>query len=101
MIRTILTIAAVVIALQCSGPAQAALDWQKVEQGLGRKAATMPGDVHRFGFPRSDLKVTLDGVTVKPALAPGSWLALKGTTDGAVFICDLGLTGDDGNPVLQ
>jgi hypothetical protein len=101
MIRTILTIAAAVIALQCSGPAQAALDWQKVEQVLGRKAATMPGDVHRFGFPRSDLKVTLDGVTIKPALALGSWLAFKETTDGAVVMGDLVLTSDEVNPVMQ
>ena len=25
--------------------------------------------VYRYGFPRSDLKVVVDGVTIKPALA--------------------------------
>ena len=43
-------------------------DWQKVDEALGRKPA-VTGDVHRYGFPRTDLTVTLDGVTIKPALA--------------------------------
>ena len=59
---------------------------------LGRKTAAVSGDVHRFGFPRSDLKVTLDGVAIKPALALGSWLAFKETTDGAMVMGDLVLT---------
>ena len=44
------------------------IDWQKVDDAFGRKAA-VSGDVHRYGFPRGDLSVTLDGVTIKPALA--------------------------------
>jgi len=44
------------------------IDWQKVDDALGRKPA-VSGDVHRYGFPRSDLKVTLDGVTIRPSLA--------------------------------
>src|SRR5882724_7569478 len=101
MIRTVLTIAAAFLALHCPGPANAAVDWQKVEQVLGRKAAALPGDVHRFGFPRSDLKVTLDGVAIKPALALGSWLAFKETKDGAMVMGDLVLTSDEVNPVMR
>src|SRR5258708_10101257 len=52
------------------------IDWQKVDDALGRKPA-VSGDVHRYGFPRTDLTVTLDGVTIKPALALGGWLAFK------------------------
>jgi len=37
------------------------LDWQKVDDTLGRKPA-VSGDVRRYGFPRSDLTVTLDDV---------------------------------------
>jgi hypothetical protein len=65
MIRIILALSAWFLSFQCLSPAYAAVDWQKVEQVLGRKAATLPGDVHRFGFPRSDLNVTLDGVEIK------------------------------------
>ena len=41
------------------------IDWQKIDATLGRKPA-VTGDVHRYGFPRSDLAVTLEGVTIKP-----------------------------------
>ena len=50
------------------------IDWPKVDAAFGRKPA-VTGDVHRYGFPRTDLKVTLDGVTIKPALALGGWIA--------------------------
>ena len=32
------------------------VDWQKVDEALGRKAAVVAGDVHRYGFPRTDLR---------------------------------------------
>ena len=53
------------------------IDWQKVDNALGRKPAVVSGDVHRYGFPRTDLNVTLDGVAIKPALALGGWVAFK------------------------
>jgi hypothetical protein len=36
------------------------------------------GDVHRYGFPRTDLQVTVDGVTIRPhlRLAAGSLLPM-------------------------
>ena len=37
------------------------IDWKKVDVALG-KTATVSGEVHRYGLPRSDLRVTLDGV---------------------------------------
>jgi len=33
------------------------IDWNKVDEALGRTAA-VSGDVHRYGFPRSDLQVS-------------------------------------------
>ena len=44
------------------------IDWTKVDAALG-KTASVQGNVHRYGIPRSDLQVTVDGVTIKPALA--------------------------------
>ena len=46
----------------------AEIDWANVDKALG-KTASVQGDVHRFGIPRSDLQVTLDGVTIRPAFA--------------------------------
>ncbi len=35
------------------------------------------GDMYRYSFPPGDLQVTVGGVTLKPALALGSWVAFK------------------------
>jgi hypothetical protein len=75
------------------------IDWQKVDETLGRKAA-VSGDVHRYGFPRSDLSVTLDGVAVKPALALGGWVAFKPAHGGAMVMGDLVLLETEVNPVM-
>ncbi len=95
---------AVIIAatLSSASPVFAAVpDWSKVDQALGRSGAAMPGDVHRYGFPRSDLHVTVDGVTLLPALALGGWLAFKAEGDGAMVMGDLVLTEDEINPVMS
>jgi len=76
------------------------IDWQKVDATLGRKPA-ISGDVHRYGFPRSDLKVTLDGVSIAPALALGGWVALKPTHDGVMAMGDLVLLETEINPVMS
>jgi len=91
---------AVVVAASLSTPVMAA-DWGKVDQALGRSGTSLPGEVHRYGFPRSDLHVTLDGVTLLPALALGGWLAFKAEGDGAMVMGDLVLTEDEINPVMS
>src|SRR6266849_1947970 len=60
-------------------------DWKDVEQAIGRAGYIQPGDVYKVSFPRSDLTVTLDGVTIKPALALGSWAAFKEIGGGQVL----------------
>ena len=64
------------------------IDSQKVDVAFGRKPA-ISGDVHRYGFPRTDLSVTLDGVTIKPAFALGGWIAFKPAHGGAMVMGDL------------
>lgn len=75
------------------------VDWQKVDDTLGRKAA-VTGDVHRYGFPRTDLTVTLDGVTIKPALALGGWIAFKPAHGGVMAMGDLVLLESEISPVM-
>jgi hypothetical protein len=73
-----------------------------VEQALGRAGTLMPGDVYKVSFPRSDLTVTLDGVTIKPALALGSWTAFKEIGDGHVMTMgDLVLLESEVTPVMD
>src|SRR3977135_3743459 len=76
-----------------------AIDWQKVDDACGRKAA-VSDDVHRYGFPRTDLTVTLDGVNIKPALALGGWVAFKPAHGGAMVMGDLVLLESEINPVM-
>src|SRR5436190_2961188 len=56
---------------------QAQRDWQAVDQAMGKAGAAQPGDVYKFGLPRTDLQVTARGVQVQPTLALGSWVAFK------------------------
>lgn len=88
-------------ALFFSTPVFAAPDWQAVDDALGRPGAEQPGGIHRYGFPRTDLDVTLDGVRIEPALALGSWLAFQEKGDEAVVMGDLVLTQSEVNPVLS
>ena len=77
-------------------------NWSAVEQTLGRKGAPNPGDVMKFGFPRSDLQVMVGDVQLKPALALGGWVAFKPLAGGkAVALGDLVLTSDEVGPVMQ
>lgn len=76
-------------------------NWTAVDQALGRAGTTQPDGVRRYGFPRSDLHVTLDGVTIKPALALGGWLAFQPMGTNAVVMGDLVLTPDEVNPVMS
>lgn len=75
------------------------INWEKVDAALGRKA-TLSGDVHRYGFPRTDLNVTLDGVTIKPALALGGWVVFKPAHGGAMVMGDLVVLESEITPVL-
>jgi Domain of Unknown Function (DUF1259) len=88
------------VALLASASAGAQeIDWQKVDAALDRKPA-VSGDVHRYGFPRTDLSVTLDGIAIKPALALGGWVAFKPMHDGVMVMGDLVLLETEINPVM-
>jgi hypothetical protein len=75
------------------------IDWQQIDATLGRKPA-VSGDVHRYGFPRTDLSVTLDGVAIKPTLALGGWVAFKPAHGGAMIMGDIVLLETEINPVM-
>ncbi|MDP9203395.1 MAG: DUF1259 domain-containing protein [Gemmatimonadota bacterium] len=83
-------------------PARSAADWTRVEQALGRKGTMNPGAVMKFSFPRSDLRVTVEGVQVRPALALGSWVAFVRVASGrAMVMGDLVLTEAEVGPVMS
>jgi hypothetical protein len=83
-----------------SGTNAQEIDWKKVDEAVGRSPAVVAGDVHRYGFPRSDLTVTVDGVTIRPALALGGWAAFKPAHGGAMLMGDLVLLDTEVAPVM-
>ncbi|KRQ98510.1 peptidase M23 [Bradyrhizobium jicamae] len=95
-----LTLLALGGALLLSHAARAeAINWKKVDAALG-KTATVSGEVHRYGLPRSDLRVTLDGIAIKPALALGGWVAFAPMQGEAMLMGDLVLLDTEITPVM-
>jgi hypothetical protein len=76
------------------------LDAAKIDQALGRPGQKI-GEVYKFGFPRTDLHVSVHGLAIKPGLALGSWAAFTGTDDNAMVMGDLVLLEDELNPVIE
>jgi Domain of Unknown Function (DUF1259) len=85
----------------CSIPGfSQSLDTAKLDAALGRSGQNM-GEVYKFGFPRSDLHVVVNGVGVKPGLALGSWAAFSGANENATVMGDLVLLQNEVNPVME
>jgi hypothetical protein len=98
--ETNLTLLALLAVMAFPPLAKAAdIDWKKVDAALGKTAA-VSGEVHRYGIPRSDLHVTLDGVAIKPALALGGWVAFAPMHGKAMVMGDLVLLETEITPVM-
>jgi hypothetical protein len=81
--------------------AQAPIDWKAVDAAMGRTGAMQPGDNYRFNLPRSDLRVTSQGVQIRPSFALGSWVAMKQSgPNQVVAMGDLVLTEEELNRVI-
>jgi len=75
--------------------------WAEVAQALGKSGTEMPGGIYRVGMPRTDLKVSVDNVEVKPTFALGSWVAFMPMGQDAMVMGDLVLTEDEVMPVMK
>src|SRR5215469_11521139 len=101
------TFASVALVLLAGGSAavsaparQADVDWNAVQDALGRSGTMMPGDVFRIGMPRTDLKVNVNDVPVQVGFALGSYAAFKQFDDGAMVMGDLVLLDQEVSPVM-
>ena len=94
--------ASLAVAAALAPPALAAdPDWAAVGHALGRSGKVMAGGVYRVGFPRSDLKVSLDGVALRTGFAFGGWVAFLPMGAQAMVMGDLVMTQDEVNPVMR
>src|SRR5437764_10617925 len=83
------------------GVAFAADEWQaQVGEALGKTGTPTPSGIYRVGLPRTDLKVTLDGVELKPGFALGGWVAFETMGTEGMVMGDLVLTENEVNPVM-
>jgi Domain of Unknown Function (DUF1259) len=76
------------------------IDWQRIDDAIAKPGNTQ-GDVRRYELQRSDLNVTIDGVTLKPNLALAGWVAFKPVQEGAWVTGDLLLTETEVGPVMS
>jgi hypothetical protein len=78
-------------------------DWHRiVDDALGKPGVEMPGGVWRVGLPRTDLRVTLDGVPIRPGFALGSWLAFHPHSERELVVMgDLVLLEREIAPVMR
>jgi hypothetical protein len=82
------------------GQQETPANWKPVEKAMGRAGAMQPGEVLKFSMPRDDLRVTVKGVSVRPTLALGSWVAFKKMGNEAVVMGDLVLVENEVAPVM-
>jgi hypothetical protein len=77
--------------------------WDASDRVFGQAGKDLPGEVHRYGWPRADLHVSVGGILVQPGLALGAWAGFKktGTGDEAVTMGDLVLLETEVEPVLR
>ncbi len=95
-----LSLASISLIVVLATPAKAETNWFVVDTILTRTGA-VSGEVHRYGLPRSDLNVSLDGVALKPGFALGGWVAFEPMGDKAMMMGDLVLTETEINPVMS
>jgi len=87
------------LTLSGSGVATGA-DLTEVETILGMKGQLQEGATI-VRFPRSDIKVTIDGEPVPTAFGFGAWTAWKGMGMDAMMMGDLVLLEQEINPVIS
>src|ERR1700736_740372 len=99
LMRVVNMITMCAMAAFCTAAHAQAIDWKKVDEALGKTAA-VSGEVHRYGLPRTDLSVTLEGVTIRPAFALGGWAAFAPMHGKPMVMGDLVLLETEINPVM-
>lgn len=101
MKRRCLIVLSSLVLFITSTTAQQNPSWKAVDDAMGRQGQDQPDGTHRFGMPRSDLKVTANGVEIKPGFALGSWAAFQKMGEHSDVMGDLVLTENEVGPVMQ
>src|SRR3954447_1389194 len=77
------------------------LDAGKIAAASGAKTTVTPDGVVRIGWPRSDVKVQVDGVPLHPFAGLGSWAAFTAAPHGAMAMGDTVVFQDEVTPAID
>ena len=99
-VRLLFVLLALVFATSQS-TAQQKTNWKAVDDAMGRPGQDQPSGDHKYAMPRSDLKVTANGVAIKAGFALGSWADFSSMGSHTGVMGDLVLTEDEIGPVMQ
>ena len=91
-------------ALCCAAiaTATAALDTAKIDAITGLKGKLNEKEgVYKVSFPRSDVKVVVDGWAMPPFMGLGTWAGFTGGNERALMMGDTVLFEDEVNPVMS
>jgi hypothetical protein len=99
--KKLFILAAIFAAAAVSAPA--ALDTAKIDNLTGLKGKLNEKEgVYRVSFPRSDVKVAVDGWTMPPFMGLGTWAAFtQGSHTEAIVMGDTVLFEDEANPAMS
>jgi hypothetical protein len=82
-----LVASALISAQSIAGP-PASLDAKAIGEASGATATATPDGVVKIGWSRTDVTVTVDGMTLPPAAGLGSWAAFAPMATGAMVMGD-------------
>src|SRR5438128_5423142 len=77
------------------------LDAGRIGQAAATQTTTAPDGVVRIGWPRTDVKVTVDGMPLKPFAGLGSWAAFAPAKHGAMVMGDTVVFQDEVTPAMD
>jgi Domain of Unknown Function (DUF1259) len=97
----LLAVLAAGAARALSGAGEGRLDAGKIGRAAGAKATTAKDGVVRIGWPRTDVKVTVDGLHLKPFAGLGSWAAFTPAKHGAMVMGDTVVFQDEVTPAMD
>src|SRR5262249_14440946 len=105
-IRHLGYLALVTSALAGAGPHASAaqppgLDAERIGAAAGTKATTAKDGVVRIAWARTDVKVTVDGMPLKPFAGLGSWAAFTPGKHGAMVMGDTVVFEDEVTPAMD
>jgi hypothetical protein len=92
---------AVVVRHLAHAGAEKRLDADAIGSAAGTRATTTEDGVVRIGWPRTDVKVRVDGMPLKPFAGLGSWAAFTATEHGAMVMGDTVVFQDEVSPAMD